>query len=106
MLSHTNVLQVNISDDFDGDLAVTYISIESRSLTFACKCDRAINSIPIALLSHTDVLQVKITDEFDDDLAVTYISIESRSHSLLVVSTIEPSIVFRLLCYRTQMFFR
>ena len=60
----------------------------------SCKRDRANNSIPIALLSHTDVLQVKISDEFDDDLAVTYISVESRSQSLLLVSAIEPTILF------------
>ena len=63
-------------------------------LTFACKRDRAINSIRIALLSHTDVLQMNISDEFDGDLAVTYISVESRSHSLSLVSAIEASILF------------
>ena len=31
LLSHTDVLRVNISDEFDDDLAVTYISVESRS---------------------------------------------------------------------------
>ena len=85
---------------------MTYISLESRSLTFGCKHDRAINAIPIALLSHTDVLQMNVSDEFDGDLAVTYISMESRSHSLSLVSAIEALILFGLLCYRTRMFSR
>ena len=30
LLTHIDVLQMNILDEFDGDLAVTYISVESR----------------------------------------------------------------------------
>ena len=75
-------------------------------LTLACNHNRPNNYIPIALLTHIDVLQMNILDEFDGDLAVTYISVESRSYSLSLVSAIEASILFGLLCYRTQMFSR